>query len=68
MPEKKQQKQALSRDLIVDTAFRMIDEKGYRAFTMRALGTELGVSAKLGERWSFRVRSRRVLATCFPTV
>lgn len=45
MPEKKQQKQPLSRDLIVDTAFRMINEQGYRSFTMRALGSELGVSA-----------------------
>ncbi|WP_139651096.1 TetR/AcrR family transcriptional regulator [Raoultibacter phocaeensis] len=45
MPKKKQQKQPLSRQLIVDTAFRMIDENGYDSFTMRALGSELGVSA-----------------------
>lgn len=63
MPEKKQQKQALSRDLIVDTAFRMIDEKGYRAFTMRALGTELGVSA-MAFYAHFASREEMLAAVC----
>lgn len=63
MPEKKQQKQALSRDLIVDTAFRMIDEKGYRAFTMRALGAELGVSA-MAFYAHFTSREEMLAAVC----
>ena len=39
------ERRALSAELIVDAAYRMIDEKGASAFTMRALGDELGVSA-----------------------
>ncbi|MEG0503883.1 MAG: helix-turn-helix domain-containing protein [Raoultibacter sp.] len=35
----------LSRDLIIDTTYRMIEEHGVSTFTMRALGVELGVSA-----------------------
>lgn len=45
MAESKRQKQVLSRDLIIDTTYRMIDERGLTTFTMRALGAELGVSA-----------------------
>lgn len=63
MPETKQQKQPLSRELIVDTAFRMIDEKGYRAFTMRALGAELGVSA-MAFYAHFSSREEMLAAVC----
>lgn len=38
-------KRTLNRDGIVDAAYRMIDRDGINAFTMRALGAELGVSA-----------------------
>lgn len=38
-------KRTLTRDAIIDAAYRMIDRDGIRAFTMRALGAELGVSA-----------------------
>lgn len=38
-------KRVLTRELIVKTAADMIDRNGMQAFTMRALGTELGVSA-----------------------
>lgn len=38
-------KRTLTRDGIVDAAYRLIDRDGMRAFTMRALGAELGVSA-----------------------
>ncbi len=38
-------KRTLSRDSIVDVAYRMIDQDGVASFTMRALGRELGVSA-----------------------
>lgn len=38
-------KRSLTRDGIVDAAYRMIDRDGMGAFTMRALGAELGVSA-----------------------
>ena len=38
-------KRTLTRDGIVDAAYRMIDRDGMPAFTMRALGAELGVSA-----------------------
>lgn len=38
-------KNGLTRDGIVDAAYRMIDRDGMGAFTMRALGAELGVSA-----------------------
>lgn len=38
-------KRSLTREGIVDAAYRMIDENGMGAFTMRALGAELGVSA-----------------------
>lgn len=38
-------KQALSADHIVDAATGLIERDGLRAFTMRALGRELGVSA-----------------------
>ena len=41
----KKRKSGLTRDVIVDTAYRMIDRDGMGAFTMRALGAELGVSA-----------------------
>ena len=41
----KKRKNGLTRDAIVDVAYRMIDSDGMQAFTMRALGTELGVSA-----------------------
>lgn len=38
-------KRSLTRDGIIDAAYRMIDRDGMGAFTMRALGAELGVSA-----------------------
>ena len=38
-------KRSLTRGAIVEAAYRMIDREGVRAFTMRALGAELGVSA-----------------------
>ena len=38
-------KRSLTREAIVEAAYRMIDREGVRAFTMRALGAELGVSA-----------------------
>ena len=38
----KKRKSGLTRDVIVDTAYRMIDRDGMGAFTMRALGAELG--------------------------
>ena len=38
-------KRSLTRGAIVEAAYRMIDKEGVRAFTMRALGAELGVSA-----------------------
>lgn len=41
----KRRKSGLTRDGIVDAAYRMIDRDGMGAFTMRALGAELGVSA-----------------------
>lgn len=41
----KKRKGGLSREVIIDTAYRMIDREGMQAFTMRALGDELGVSA-----------------------
>lgn len=43
--EDKKRKRTLSRGGIVDAAYHMIDRDGVDAFTMRALGTELGVSA-----------------------
>lgn len=39
------QRGLLSRELIVETATRLIERDGTTAFTMRALGKELGVSA-----------------------
>lgn len=38
-------KRSLTREGIIDVAYRMIDRDGMAAFTMRALGAELGVSA-----------------------
>jgi len=35
----------LSKELIIDTAYHMVDTNGYKSFNMRALGAELGVSA-----------------------
>lgn len=39
------ERRCLSAEAIVDAAYRMIDEEGLAAFTMRSLGGELGVSA-----------------------
>lgn len=45
MPEKEKQQRTLNREQIIETAYRMVDTKGYKSFNMRALGAELGVSA-----------------------
>lgn len=33
----------ITREAIIDTAFRLIEERGYNSFSMRSLATELGV-------------------------
>ena len=58
----KRRKSGLTRDGIVDAAYRMIDRDGMGAFTMRALGAELGVSAM-----AFYAPSARIVNAPMPS-